>query len=398
MLSVLRLSSNGERPYELLDELRDSVSVQQIDEPPGGTLLLRHQEVSRALVDKSLTLDGKVMEFQPATRKTGRAHQFDWYGRGALVEGSHSASALRQIALQSLSRKGLQNTKASINHVIRSITSSIGKGMNLDLYADYGLPIAAGCLFQMFDADCPITSELVGYAHDFVGLASPYRNLADSLKIHRSIRWFRQNMHQILTQSGQQGELLRNLMAAYSTRDDINSGLGEDDVIRFCIELLAAGVHTVATAITQSLAFYYLDHEARREFPKSLDGVADWVSEAIRIESFVLFLVRFVRTEVEFGNVVLHPGELLWLSPAAANRDPRVFDRPTKFLSNRDLSKSLAFGRGSHHCLGRDLALLEASSAVWSFVHAFPNANLFGPITWGGDILARTPLEARVEV
>jgi hydroxylation protein CepL len=51
-----------------------------------------------------------------------------------------------------------------------------------------------------------------------------------------------------------------------------------------------------------------------------------------------------------------------WLP--AANRDPRVFDRPELFLPDRSPNRHLAFGHGAHHCLGAALARVELGALL----------------------------------
>jgi hypothetical protein len=45
---------------------------------------------------------------------------------------------------------------------------------------------------------------------------------------------------------------------------------------------------------------------------------------------------------------------------AAANRDPRAWERPDDYDMGRDLRKQVGWGYGIHACVGRVLAQLEA--------------------------------------
>ncbi|TDB92679.1 DUF885 family protein, partial [Micromonospora fluostatini] len=59
------------------------------------------------------------------------------------------------------------------------------------------------------------------------------------------------------------------------------------------------------------------------------------------------------------GSVVT-AGEVVVPVPDAANRDPLVFDRPDQLDPDRVDNPHIAFGYGAHHCLGAELARLEA--------------------------------------
>ena len=56
----------------------------------------------------------------------------------------------------------------------------------------------------------------------------------------------------------------------------------------------------------------------------------------------------------------------------AANRDPDVFDEPDRFDVRRADIGQLAFGHGSHFCVGAQLAQLEAEVAVGAVLQRHP--------------------------
>jgi cytochrome P450 len=66
---------------------------------------------------------------------------------------------------------------------------------------------------------------------------------------------------------------------------------------------------------------------------------------------------------------------LLWL--AAAGRDPAVFPEPDTFDPRRtDASRTLAFGKRIHYCLGAALGKLEAQLALEALTRRFPHLRL----------------------
>ncbi len=61
-------------------------------------------------------------------------------------------------------------------------------------------------------------------------------------------------------------------------------------------------------------------------------------------------------------SVRRNPYALCWLG--SANRDESVFENADVFDISREKNPHLAFGYGTHHCLGHNLSRLEAGVAI----------------------------------
>ncbi len=72
-------------------------------------------------------------------------------------------------------------------------------------------------------------------------------------------------------------------------------------------------------------------------------------------------MARQMTRDVEFGGETLREGQKLLLLYPSANRDEPVFDRPDEFDITRTPNDHMAFGFGSHFCLGNRLARMEFS-------------------------------------
>ena len=92
--------------------------------------------------------------------------------------------------------------------------------------------------------------------------------------------------------------------------------------------------------------------------------VPNAVAEALRFESPVQKMCRWTSGPVALEGRTIPPHQTLVLLLGAANRDAARFPDPDRFDIGRDASSHLSFGRGRHQCLGRLLALLEASTLL----------------------------------
>ncbi len=68
---------------------------------------------------------------------------------------------------------------------------------------------------------------------------------------------------------------------------------------------------------------------------------------------------RTVTADHELHGQALREGDEVLLMYASANRDDRAFDSPEELEVTRRLNHHVAFGFGTHFCLGASLARLE---------------------------------------
>ena len=84
------------------------------------------------------------------------------------------------------------------------------------------------------------------------------------------------------------------------------------------------------------------------------------VEEILRLEGPVQGLFRETAVDVELHGTVIPAGSPVNIRFASANLDETMFDEPMKMDLTRDNSRQhLAFGFGTHHCMGAPLARRE---------------------------------------
>jgi 4-methoxybenzoate monooxygenase (O-demethylating) len=81
--------------------------------------------------------------------------------------------------------------------------------------------------------------------------------------------------------------------------------------------------------------------------------------EAVRFESPVQTFFRTTTRDAELGGVTIPEGEKVLMFLAAANRDPRRWDRPDTYDVTRRTSGHVGYGSGIHMCVGQLVARLE---------------------------------------
>ncbi|MFM8305452.1 MAG: cytochrome P450, partial [Actinomycetota bacterium] len=88
------------------------------------------------------------------------------------------------------------------------------------------------------------------------------------------------------------------------------------------------------------------------------------VEETLRFEAPSPIQGRWVARDVELHGTVIPRGSKMALLNASADRDERHFPDPDRFDVRREIDRHLAFGYGTHFCIGAALARLEGRIAL----------------------------------
>src|SRR5215207_2921538 len=122
---------------------------------------------------------------------------------------------------------------------------------------------------------------------------------------------------------------------------------------------IAGGAETTRTVIARGLAVL-AEHpdqwEAAAADPSLVPGL---VEEVIRWVTPLNNMFRRVLSDDHIGDQPVRAGDRVMLAYPSANRDEAVFDEPFRFDIRRDPNPHLAFGQGTHFCLGANLARTE---------------------------------------
>ena len=134
----------------------------------------------------------------------------------------------------------------------------------------------------------------------------------------------------------------------------------DEEVLQETILVLDGGAETTRTVIGSIMVELARRPDQRQKLlddPTLLQGPA--VEEFIRWVTPISNMRRTVQEDHELHGQQLHEGDEVLLLYGAANRDDRAFDDPESFIVDRPHNHHVAFGFGTHFCLGASLARLE---------------------------------------
>jgi cytochrome P450 len=141
--------------------------------------------------------------------------------------------------------------------------------------------------------------------------------------------------------------------------------------------LLLVGGHETTVNLIANGVLAMLRNPDQLGLLASDEGIAVMaVEEILRYDPPVHYTGRIAATDVELRGKTIRRGEPVRLILAAANRDPEAFADPDRLDLRRDPNPHLAFGWGTHFCLGAPLARLEGRIAIPALLRRFPDIQL----------------------
>lgn len=184
---------------------------------------------------------------------------------------------------------------------------------------------------------------------------------------------------------GSQGEAMEKAGAAYAgfreyivpaleerrlnPRDDLLSllvhaeidgdRLDDEALIHESLLILIGGDETTRHVISGGLYQLLANPSEKQKVLDDPTAIPRAVEEMLRWVSPIRNMTRTVLEDTELAGKPLKEGDKLLLLYPSANRDATVFEDPFRFDIDRFPNDHVAFGFGTHFCLGNKLARLE---------------------------------------
>lgn len=236
---------------------------------------------------------------------------------------------------------------------------------------DFAEPLTIRVAAELFGFPREDTGQLLPWGRDLAAGLDLAASHGDAGQINRSAAAFSDYL-QRQARGWSDGSSRPPSGAAASILDGaamLEAGLGlEDLVAAYAMVFMAAFETTISMVGNATLAL--LTHPDQLDLLRRCPELAaNAVEELLRFDGAVRGGVRCTLEEVEIGGQRIPPGEKVWLSFLAANRDPEMFAAPDRLqLQRANAKQHVAFAHGPHYCLGAYLARLELQCALRGLV------------------------------
>jgi cytochrome P450 len=385
----------AENPYEEYRIQRETEPIQQT--PFGPWMIFDHAESVRLLRDITLSVDvRKAMEIlgeDPRDRAKMRAELFpDKAPRedtSILNIDPPDHTRLRKLVSSVFTPRRVADLAPMIERIVDEHLDAVADRGEMDLIADLAFPLPFAVISEMLGMPDGDSAQLREWSHTLVKILDftigPEELMAaviagENLREHIAnvIEWKRSNL----------GD---DLLSALILAEDNGDVLSDIELVDQVNVLFIAGHETTVNLIgngTWALLQNRHQLELLRDDP-SVETTA--IDELLRYDSPVQISRRITLEPIQIGGHDVAAGTFVLTSLGSANRDPAVFGPTADQLDLRraDAARHLAFGSGTHHCLGASLARMEGTIAITRLIRRFPELQAIGTPAWNGRLVLR---------
>jgi len=288
-------------------------------------------------------------------------------GRNFFMMGPPEHGLYRKVLRSAFTKRGIEGMKDRILRPVieREVEAIMEVGRSVDLLHDFAERFPVDVVHYICGLQPLHRGEFHVLAVSLL-LGSSHPELARAASAR-----LRELLHEAVDQH-RHGSTGDDLVSLLISAEVDGRPLTDDEILPILSVLLPAGGDTTAR-LTATVLHCLLDDPALLcaviDDRVLLAGVID---EALRWEPPTVFIHRVTTCDTQLANVAVPKGAGIVVCLSSANRDPEIYDEPHRFDPSRRQEHAMAFGFGSHLCVGMHLGRGEAEQAVTALVGRAP--------------------------
>lgn len=377
----LRLPWDPADPYPFYEHRRCQGDIVW-DDAAQAWLILGYHAARHVLGDPGWTSDPRA---NPDTRAALAYLGSDMVDRSMLLTDGINHRRLRDAVRDVFTPSFIAGLHDGVDAIAAAVIEHHGAGEPFDFMTDIALPLPLTVAAEWLGLD-PGNADIL--REESPAIIRMLGALADADQINTGAAAFATLIAEFLPLAADRrahpSEDLLSFMAA-------DPALELDDVIINAVLIAVAGHETTANLLGAAM-IRLLQPDAAGSRLVDTHDINDpaVLTELLRLDGPVQATARIATQDQRVGGAEITAGQRALVVLAAANRDPKIFDRAAELRLDRRGAAPLAFGYGAHYCLGSALARLEIEVALRRILPRTPT--IIAPATWRDTPAIRGPL------
>ena len=344
---------------------------------PLGYSISRHDDCVSLLRDRrfhnALSLLRQINGLEPDESQDPRRQSI------LAMEGEDHAR-LRRLVAPAFTPQAADRLRPFMRDVVGGLVDAFHADGRCEVVADLCEPYPIPIICELLGAPKEDWRQFSAWATDIFRIFN--QNLAEDLPL---IEAADKELEDYLTdliaarRSAPRQDLLSDLIAIEEAGDRLST----EELVSLAVAVLMAGTDTTRNQLACALALFAEHPHQWALLAERPELAPRAVEEAMRYLGAVRGTVRFAPEDIVFRDVLFPKGTLVFVSLAAANRDPGTYEEPEVFDITRERGvQQMTFGSGIHHCMGAALARAELQEALTLLARRMPGMGTDGPVEW----------------
>ena len=378
-------------PYPYYARLRAEAPVCKIVLPTreDAWLVTRYDDVVAALKDERLVkettnaLTPAQAAAQPWFRKMFKALK-----RNMLEVDPPDHTRLRALVFKVFTPRLIEQMRGRIERLTNQLLDAALARGRFDLIRDYALPLPTTIISEMMGVPVADRRRLNRWSNALLSAAGSTWAMVHAIPAGWSLMRYISAIVQ-KRRAEPRDDLVSNLVRA----EEAGDSLSQHELVAMIFLLLVAGHETTVNLIGNGTLALLENPEQMQRLRDDPAMIRSAVEELLRYASPAETATeRYAREPVTIAGVTIPQGSMVFPVLASANRDERQFPNADVLDLTREPNRHLAFGLGTHFCLGAPLARLEGQIAINSLLQRAPKLRLAVPprsLPWRAGLIVR---------
>jgi cytochrome P450 family 142 subfamily A polypeptide 1 len=280
----------------------------------------------------------------------------------------------RKLVNSGFTRKRVKDLESSIDSLCDTLIDAVCERGECDFVWDLAAPLPMAVIGDMLGVRPDEREMFLKWSDDLVSSLSSTAAEADIQVTMDAFAAYSGYMMGMI--EARKEEPTDDLVSVLVHAEVEGSKLEDHQIVTEVLLLLIGGDettrHTLSGGTRQLLR--HPDQHQRLVNDRAL--LPNAVEEMLRWTAPVKNMARTITADTEFHGTQLHQGEKMMLMFESANFDDTVFGDPDNFNIKRDPNSHLAFGFGTHFCLGNQLARVELINMTRRVLQRLPDLQL----------------------
>ena len=344
----------------------------------GETLLwfvTRHDDALAVLLDDERFVRDPALALTPdelTAFQSGMPEGLQFIDSHMLNRDGEDHRRLRRLVTKAFTPRMVEQLHPRIQEIADELIDAVESRGEMDLVDEFAFPLPITVIAELLGIPVADRDRFRRWTNAIVTPAFTPEDLAQfGASANEFVAYLRELFERRRSTPGD------DLVSALLQVEGGGDTLSEEELFSMVVLLIVAGHETTVSLIGNAVLALLQDPDQRAALERDPTRMSHAIEELLRYDGPVeRTLNRWAATDVELGGQTIRKGEGVIVILGSADRDPSRFPDPDRLDFAREDVKHLAFGRGSHYCLGAPLARLEAEVALTTLLRRLPGLRL----------------------